>query len=369
MKIFKSLIVISLILSLSFNIIQYQREQDVHENYSEQEQELKTRIYELEEEQWDYIDENKNLTLDMESYKFIFDSLEENMFEENTQEVLKRTYSFEASICFGDEETSVPQSGIMYITGDSFQFDAKVIKPSVIGNQRVNELLEGFDMSPLHREIYYPLPDVFVLDASSVHLEYNDLEIGDVIKLRPSERFKENFRLDSDSIEIHVVDAKNYAKGSDYLPSEKMTAYYASDDSVHEYVYEYYKFEDNFLYVKSIARGNENEIFYNVSDGAVIYTYTMTGIAAGERSPEYLILPKLILLGYEWESNYASKVITNLDVPVSTLAGDFNCIEVTTYYSNEVVNRSYYSKGMGLIKESNEHNVNELIRVEPNEIQ
>ena len=55
-----------------------------------------------------------------------------------------------------------------------------------------------------------------------------------------------------------------------------------------------------------------------------------------------------------------------MDVQISTPAGKFDCVEVTTYYSDEEVNKSYYSKGMGLIKESNKYVINEIIKIEEN---
>lgn len=366
-KTLKSIVVVLLLISVSFNYVQYKNKLDTNGVFEEHEQVLKTKIYSLEEEMWDYENENKNLALDMESYKYIFDHLVEDRHDIHTQAVLRSTYSFESSITYGDETIAISPAGIVYITGDSFIFDASIIKPPTLNVQVVNDLLGQYDLLPITRLIYFPLADNFEISDNSLHLEYNNLVVGDVIKILPNDAFKYNFGINSKRIEIHVVDENEILKGSDYFPSKPVKNHYAASYAPEvEISYDYYEFGDTSKDGTYSFNHYLEPFSFDVSDGSV------TQIATPGSSSNMLrgdnLLPEKVLLGYVWENDPFSTVITDLDVSISTPAGDFNCIEVTYYHEANEVSKSYYSQGVGLIKDIDDFGYLELIKIEDSEI-
>lgn len=357
---FKSTAVFLLLLSLSMNFILYKDKLDSLESFKEQEQVLKIKMYELEEEMLEHIDESKSYKTDMESFKFIFDALFEYEYDRNVEEVLEDTYTFEINIACGDKELKVPPSGIVHITDNAFAFNARVEKPPLLANQRVNDLLDYYNLD-LFRSLYYPTPDDFKIEESLLHLEYDNLEIGDRIQLVPTQRFKDKYGLISDVIEIHVVE-EDFYNGSDYFPSKPTIATYRHSGLDQILVYDYHTFEGDYIDITITREDFARDVSFDISDGA-ISPYIREGeyIGLHMNSP---ILPSTLIVGRNWLNGDFTRVVTDLDVDVSTPAGDFNCIEISTFSHYGEGNKDYYSKGVGLVKTVSNNYTNELIKIE-----
>lgn len=348
---FKSAAVVLLLISFLINIILYQNKLDSLQRFKDQDQVLKTKIFELEEDILKQVDEGKIYKAEMESYKFIFDAFDKYGFGRSLGDVLEETYEFEASITYGDNELGIPPSGIIHITDDSFSFNATVKKPPSLANQRVNDLVSRYNLE-LFRSLYYPSPDDFKIEESLLHLEYDDLEIGDRIQMVPTQRFKDKYGIISDVIEIRVVE-ENFYSGSDYYPSIPTISTYKHSDWDQVQTYDYHTFEESNIDITITREDYVRNVSYDISDGAII-----------PNNIDLPLLPSILHIGNNWSNGVITKVVTNLDVDVSTPAGDFNCIEISTFSRYGEGTKDYYSKDVGLVKTFNENYTNELIKIE-----
>lgn len=116
-----------------------------------------------------------------------------------------------------------------------------------------------------------------------------------------------------------------------------------------------------------VVRKNDNNLSKNLSRGEVYYRENLT---SKEDSNKDIILMDPISKGTSWTtSENESRIITDVEVEISTPIGTFDTVEVTTKgdYANT---KEYYAKEVGLVKriyiQDDEEIISTLSKIEKN---
>lgn len=128
--------------------------------------------------------------------------------------------------------------------------------------------------------------------------------------------------------------------GNEYVPMKVWVEYVTADSIQLSY--------DN--------GGTEVHRLLRISDGqvrqiaSVAEVYVREDLSLLEPDPDgEILLQEPLSVGSSWKVDGQTRLISALNVPVSTPAGDFEAIEVTTEGENTTT-RHYYAPGVGLVK-------------------
>lgn len=113
--------------------------------------------------------------------------------------------------------------------------------------------------------------------------------------------------------------------------------------------------KDDTVQIRSINPGTVSVNVYQYKDGAIVslfsrgetyYVYDYTGM----KEKEEIIIKEPIKVGTTWNvGESATKSITAIDKEISTPAGKYKALEITTESPGSII-RDYYVKGIGKVK-------------------
>ncbi|OJU09532.1 MAG: hypothetical protein BGN88_03095 [Clostridiales bacterium 43-6] len=115
-------------------------------------------------------------------------------------------------------------------------------------------------------------------------------------------------------------------------------------------------FNDSFIQQRENRNGKEFAVVYQVADGKIVkisrtadYSYRLDLTGRGSANQE-LVLKEPIKTGTQWIlSDNSTRSITGTNIQITTKAGSFLAVEVTTSGKYSLV-KDYYVKDMGLVK-------------------
>ncbi|MBI9010772.1 MAG: hypothetical protein JEZ08_00965 [Clostridiales bacterium] len=372
----KKITLLILIGLIGLLVIQQTKMNHLKSSFREKEQELRVEKYKLEETNIELTSEVKTkevlidaYTSDTHVYRDIFFTILDSSYNGSISN-LNKLYDMESYFEVDDKKVNIPKEGKLFITSDTFTFKATITPPPEVMDEQINRILSDNGMRPIFQTLYYPTADIQTETDTELMLTYSNIEVGERIQFVTTERFRDAFGIYSDSITITRVDQTSYEKGNDYFVTEPMVVTFNTEES--EVIYDYYEVTDTYLKIKTTYKEEfpvtdvESKLF--ISNHAVGYSYMFHEDDSDETVLlDYIILPSLIIENYEWSTDFgdAYHILTNIDLKVNSLNQVFNCIEVSTFYQDELMRKDYYAKGFGLIKSVFPHNEpSEVISIE-----
>lgn len=100
------------------------------------------------------------------------------------------------------------------------------------------------------------------------------------------------------------------------------------------------------FFVKILEYKN-NELVEVYTEGEF---YHIENMLSANRNNEDILIKEPLEVGNKWESGGIEREITSLNAKVSTDIGDYEAMEVTSYYETGATEKNYYAKDMGHIK-------------------
>jgi hypothetical protein len=166
----------------------------------------------------------------------------------------------------------------------------------------------------------------------------------------------------------------NELRVKDYFPSRIMTKQFSGGYENQGFKHTIDKIDEDKVQIKQIDSGTGVILIYQVSDNDIRLIFS-SEVADGKFKENYIgtvqpnddkiILKSPLEVGTKWtdkddaDSKYE---ITGINVGVKTPAGTFDAVEVT-FFRGEFQTKSYYVKGLGLVKRSG-YSEEVLIKIE-----
>jgi len=148
----------------------------------------------------------------------------------------------------------------------------------------------------------------------------------------------------------------------DYLPDQEMTKVFRGGIKNSGMVHIVDKITDQKIQIKQIDFAAGFVQVLEVTDDSIVRVYgSVTDDLTGDFTLEpnnrnEIILKGPVTVGTTWEAGYSNmtSTITGIDVQLSTPAGEFQAIEITSS-DGTYTKISYYGKGIGLLKVADQH--------------
>ena len=227
------------------------------------------------------------------------------------------------------------------------------------------------------------LISIFIIGCSKDEKTEETKNVTDESKetLAVSEETDNQFETEDTTEEISETEETNNissGKAEEYISFDKNMRYhfegegneYASFDVYVDYTTDdiiQFRVDNGGSQLVEVVRKNDNNLSKNLSRGEVYYRENLT---SKEDSNKDIILMDPISKGTSWTtSENESRIITDVEVEISTPIGTFDTVEVTTKgdYANT---KEYYAKEVGLVKriyiQDDEEIISTLSKIEKN---
>ncbi len=357
-----NLIMLLLLLLIGLLFMSYHKQNQLKDQYKSSYNNIVEELYRLEEVN-DELTSNLNVSEtvianqedDIDKFKMVTQLLFEEFNDADIRKALFNLFEIWAYIEIDGEEFQLPRQGEMFITEDHFTFYANVQSPDFSDlDFRLSD--DNAGLNPLFRTIYFPSTENSIISGNELKLEYKNIKVGDRIQFKTTQVFREAFGVVSETITVTRIDPERYSKGQDYFVTDPLVVTFV-EDGTETIVNDYYDVQDDKIEASVEYLNNNNNIINKVyttiyiRNNAVgtIY-YTPAGLIELSTPLDSIILPSLIIKGSEIEKgvNFYS-VITNEKVDIEVDGMIYECVELSSYYRNELNNVEYYAKGIGLI--------------------
>lgn len=156
---------------------------------------------------------------------------------------------------------------------------------------------------------------------------------------------------------------------AEYFPDKEMIKVFDGGYENSGSIQIFDEFQDDRLQMRLVNHGTGVVMIYKTSDNdlKIIFSKETEDMAEGyldyPSNRDSIILKGPIKKGTKWSSDGGDYEITGVDVNVTTPAGEFKALEVT-YKRDDYKYKSYYAKGLGLVKTEDEFFPSQLIRIE-----
>lgn len=358
MKIKKEVLIMIILILLCLFL--YTKNSKMHNEYRSSEIELIEKVYRAEEKAVELKTLNNKLNRELTDYEVVFNQLVVPYYNVDTHEVLKRAFDYKTQIVFGVDTIDIPINGKVKLATDAFEFNASVVNPPALRDEKLNNLLDMYGISDIRQLISFQTPADIIITENSLQLFYRHLEIGDKVLIEPTPEFISKFELSTDAIEIEIVDSNYFLSGADYFPNQPLVKEFTGGYENGGFTERFGPMMDKKMEAEHKNDGVDQRLWYHI-DGSVILESITSG--SDKRDIQRMVLPELIKLGQVIESDNRQTVVTGLEVLIETPAGIFPCVEVTSYDDDGQHHLSYYGKGVGLVKSIHFGLIDELISV------
>ena len=361
----RHLIILLLLLLIGLLFMSYHKQNQLKDQYKSSYNTIVEELYRLEEVN-DELKSNLNVSEteianredDIDKFKMVTQLLFEEFNDADIRKALFNLFDIWAYIEIDGEEFQLPRQGEMFITEDHFTFYANVQAPDFSDlDFRLTD--DNAGLNPLFRTIYFPSTENSIISGNELKLEYNNIKVGDRIQFKTTQVFREAFDVVSETITVTRVDPEMYSKGQDYFVTDPLVVTFA-EDGTETIVNDYYDVQDDKIEASVEYLNNSiiNKVYTTIyiRNNAVGTIYYAPSELIDISTPlDSIILPSLIIKGSEIEKgmNFYS-VITNEKVDIEVDGTIYECVEMSSYYRNELRNVEYYAKGIGLILSVND---------------
>lgn len=338
----KKLVYIILFLSLGLNIkLLVDNNHNLKEYHKDLSEQTK-QTYKLEDNIIEFRNDNEDLLSQVDRLKGSQEAYEEVLrliASRYDSDLIYSVYDYHLSFQDGDYSSPVPLTGNFMVIDGEISLSAMVKKPPKMSDESLNDLFHANNITPIRTHIYGSDIEEKTYTDDQVTLKLL-LDPGQTKELEVSGLFQRLFKLDSNIIQITRVTPGEYAYGSDYFPKES-------------YVKELGTEASSFLLQYDVEEGKV--LRYFVEGNAEVFTIdrgvrvTNADSNLNDLVDSLIYLPDIVSKGNCWLVGDVTSCITDVDVLVTTPAGDFECMVVESTIGDESYIQ-YFARNIGLVK-------------------
>lgn len=267
--------------------------------------------------------------------------------DENTYEMLNKLYDVKAIIHTDNRSFEIPQNGVVKIDSSYFALEIELNRPPILRDVEINKKIHLY--GNVIDNIMYDKADEILTRNDYIYLRYNNLKHGDKISFRLFNELCTLLELSTPSLEVVVTD--EFPKGNEYFPQKDIKKSFTGGYENSGYT-EIYEFVSDDTCLVRIEEAGANIIYkYDINKGVAI-----TEISRDDNDFEVyerVILPDVIRIGEKWTDLNRVATITAIDVPIQTIVGEIETIEVTYNINGKIGEYDEiiynYAKGLGVV--------------------
>lgn len=306
----------------------------LNETIYRQEESLSEKNYDIS----DYETQTAGLENDLEAYRILIRKIIDG-YKNDQSELVNSVYEYDLYYILDKEQLKVPINGRIFIEEAAVTVGISVIKPPYLEDDSINFVFHNNNITPISREIYYPIPEEIQSSDNHMILTYENIEVDEEIILDPMPLLERTFGLEYDEIIITRMDASSYPLGTDYFPNQPMEVVLDTEQTL------YYDYVDEMLRMKFVHEEEEGFVMYELNESIVMVGTDSSPVPLSE-----VILPERIIEGLSWHSLNFDYVIKEVNHEMMVDGKTYSCVVVEEYHEGDTTGLLYYGKGVGIIK-------------------